>query len=110
GDFWANITSNVSVGIICGLVIGKFIGVVGFTKLMVKLKIASLPSDLTWKHIYGVAFLAGIGFTMSLFITELAFKTNAAEFILEAKMGVFAASTIGGLIGYFLLKNIKPKA
>ncbi|WP_268225271.1 Na+/H+ antiporter NhaA [Sinomicrobium oceani] len=107
GDFWSNITSSVSIGIILGLVVGKFIGVVAFTKLMTKLKIASLPSDLTWKHIYGVALLASIGFTMSLFITELAFKTNAEEYILEAKMGIFAASMIGGTLGYFILKGIK---
>ncbi|RAV29624.1 Na+/H+ antiporter NhaA [Sinomicrobium soli] len=105
GDFWHNITSNVSIGIICGLVIGKFVGVVGFTKLMTKLRIASLPPGLNWKHIYGVALLASIGFTMSLFITELAFKTNAEEYILEAKMGIFAASIIGGILGYFILKK-----
>lgn len=103
GSFTDNLFGNVSIGVIVGLVLGKFIGIVGFSKIIVKLKFASLPSDLIWRHIYGAALLAGVGFTMSLFIVDLAFDSE--KFILEAKMGIFVASLIGGSLGYFLLKK-----
>ncbi len=87
----------ISLGIIAGLVIGKFIGIVFFSKLMVKLKIAVLPEGVTWQHIYGVAFLAGIGFTMSMFISDLAFKDE--EYKQIAKVGIMAASLLSAIIG-----------
>lgn len=95
-------TSPVLVGIVLGLILGKFIGVVFFTKLMVYLKISTLPKGVNWKHIYGLGFLAAIGFTMSLFITELAFMDE--DFLVQAKLGILAASFISGVMGYFYLK------
>ncbi|MFN3916634.1 MAG: Na+/H+ antiporter NhaA [Flavobacteriales bacterium] len=103
GDFSDNLFSNVSMGIILGLVVGKFVGIVGISKLLVHFKLASLPAGATWKQMCGVALLAAVGFTMSLFITELAY--SSPELILQAKIGVFIASIIGGLSGYFLLKK-----
>lgn len=96
--------SPVAVGIIAGLIFGKFIGVVLFSKLMVWLKISSLPKGVEWKHIYGVGFLAAIGFTMSLFITELAFTNE--EFLVQAKIGILSASLLAGIIGYSYLNWI----
>lgn len=105
GNFSESIFSNVSLGIFFGLVFGKFIGIVGVSKLLVKLKWATLPHETNWKHIYGAALLAGVGFTMSLFITELAFSNPVH--ILNAKIGIFMASGVSGLAGYYLLRNIK---
>ena len=91
----------ISLGIIAGLVLGKFIGISLLSKLVVKFKIAELPQGVTWSHIYGVAFLAGIGFTMSMFISDLAFKND--EFKQIAKVGIMAASFISAVIGMFWL-------
>lgn len=93
--------SNVTLGVVFGLLIGKVIGVFGVSSLMIKLRLASLPDGLTSKSLFGVGFLASIGFTMSLFVTNLAFDNPDYE--LQAKLGIFAASLIGGIAGYILL-------
>ncbi len=98
-----SLTSNITLGIIFGLIFGKFIGIVGVTKLVVFFKFAGLPHGASWKQIYGVALLASVGFTMSLFITELAFSNP--EHIVQAKFGILIASFIGGLSGYLLLRS-----
>lgn len=103
GNFSQNLVSNVSLGVILGLVVGKFIGIVAISKILVKLKLAVLPDGLQWQHIYGVAILAGVGFTMSLFITDLAFIDSA--YILQAKIGIFVASVLCGIGGYLTLRN-----
>ena len=97
------LSSNITLGVLLGLVFGKFIGVLIFSWLAVKMKIAALPQGVSWKHIIGVALLAGIGFTMSLFITTLAF--NDAQLVTDAKLGIFIASIISGVVGYFVLKK-----
>lgn len=94
--------SPVTLGIILGLIFGKFFGVVLFSRLMVWLKISSLPKGVEWKHIYGVGFLAAIGFTMSLFITELAFVNE--KYMVQAKIGILSASILAGITGYLYLK------
>ncbi len=94
----------ISLGIILGLIFGKFFGIVLFTKLMVGMKISSLPKKVEWNHIYGVGLLGAIGFTMSLFITELAFENQA--YLDQAKIGVFSASLLAGILGFFYLKRI----
>ncbi len=99
--------SPVTLGVIFGLIFGKFLGIVIFTRLMVFFKISALPRNVKWKHIYGLGFLAAIGFTMSLFITELAFVDEALQ--AQAKIGILFASMLAGLIGYFYL-NIISKA
>jgi len=95
--------SNVILGVFLGLLLGKVIGVVGFTYLMVKLKIASYYEGMHFRNVLGLGFLASIGFTMSLFVTQLAFKNP--DFIMQAKIGIFAASIIGGIIGYLILSK-----
>ena len=86
-----------------GLLVGKFFGILIFCWVAVKLKIASLPQGITWRQVMGVALLAGIGFTMSLFITTLAFED--ARSITDAKLGIFIASIVAGAAGYFVLKK-----
>jgi len=101
GNLFQLLVHPVSLGIIIGLVAGKFLGVVLFSKLMVWLKFASLPDGITWKQIYGVGFLAGIGFTMSIFISNMAFKTD--ELVQIAKVGIFTASFIAAVLGMGIL-------
>ena len=97
------LSSSITLGVLLGLVVGKFIGVLIFCWVAVKMKIAALPQGVSWKQIIGVALLAGIGFTMSLFITTLAF--NDAQLVTDAKLGIFIASIISGAVGYFVLKK-----
>ncbi|SFT48323.1 sodium/proton antiporter, NhaA family [Lishizhenia tianjinensis] len=104
-NFLSDLTSTVSLGVIFGLVFGKFLGIVVISKILVKLGIAALPKGVSWRHLYGAATLAGVGFTMSLFISDLAFTNK--EYILQAKIGVFLASLICGIIGYFILIKTK---
>lgn len=102
-SFFDDLGSNISLGVIFGLVLGKFIGIVGFSKIFIKLKLATLPEGVNWRQIYGVAMLAGIGFTMSLFVTDLAFIDSA--YILQAKIGIFVASLFCGIGGYLILRK-----
>ncbi len=110
GDLLALLTTPVTIGIILGLVIGKQIGVTLFTWLLVKSGLARLPNDIGWLHIYGASWLAGIGFTMSIFIATLAFPQgeSGAALLEQAKTGILAASLIAGVVGWFILKNTKP--
>ena len=97
----------VSLGIGLGLLLGKFIGIVGLSKLMVYLRLAELPDRSNWNHIYGVAFLAAVGFTMSLFISDLAFTNDAI--IQLSKISILVTSALAGLIGYLILRfKTKP--
>lgn len=91
-----------SIGIILGLVLGKPLGIFMFTYIAVKLKISSLPDDITWKMILGMGMIAGIGFTMSIFITLLAFSEESI--INNAKFAILIASLISGLCGYLYLR------
>ena len=101
GKIIESFMSPVTIGIIAGLVLGKSIGVTGLSWLAVKLGIAKLPDGTGWRGIIGAAFMAGIGFTMSIFIAELAF--DDAEIIMNAKVGIFSASLISAIIGLSLL-------
>ena len=87
----------VAIAIILGLVLGKFIGISLFSRLMVKFKLAVLPEGVTWKQLYGVALLAGIGFTMSIFISELAFRDELLKQV--AKVGILTASFLAAVLG-----------
>jgi len=102
GDWVSNLGTSDSLGIIEGLVIGKPLGIIVFSFAAVVLGLAVLPEDLKWKHILGVGFLGGIGFTMSIFITLLAFDNPAI--INNSKIAILAASIIAGLAGFILLK------
>ncbi|MDY0343105.1 MAG: Na+/H+ antiporter NhaA [Lentimicrobium sp.] len=103
----AHLTSTVTMGVFFGLLIGKFIGVVGSVTLLTRLRIASLPPGFTLRHLMGTGLLAGIGFTMSLFISELAFKNKL--YVEEAKMGILLASLVAGILGYFVLSSASKK-
>lgn len=103
----SSLSSNYSVmaGIIFGLVIGKVVGITTASCLLVKLGVAKLPSGTKWGHIIGVGFIAGIGFTVSIFITELAFHGNT-QLIDTAKISIFIASGLSAILGsIFLLKT-----
>ena len=91
----------ISLGIIVGLLLGKFIGITIFSKLAITLKWATLPKNVTWNQIYGVGFLAGIGFTMSIFISDLAFIKEENEQI--AKVGIIVVSVLAAIIGMAIL-------
>lgn len=106
-DFFTAIINPVSLGVMLGLIVGKFTGILFFSWLMVKTGLAQLPYQANWKHITGVALLAGVGFTMSLFISNLAFEVP--ELIEQAKYGILMASLIAGIAGIVLLKNLAPK-
>lgn len=93
----------LTIAVVIGLVAGKFIGIMLSSGLLIKAGLAELPQHTSWKQMTGVAFLAGIGFTMSLFITELAY--NDTQMITKAKLGVLIASLISGVIGYFILRS-----
>lgn len=100
-------SSNVMLGVALGLLLGKVIGVVGFTWLAVKLKISQFPTGMNLKSLFGLGLLAAIGFTMSLFVTSLAFSHE--EYVMQAKIGIFAASIVGGILGFFVLKTAFKK-
>lgn len=101
GEVGQVLLNPISLGIGAGLILGKSIGIVSISRLLVALKLAKLPDAVNWNQLYGVAFLAGIGFTMSLFINELAFVNE--EFIYTAKIGILFSSLIAGIIGSIIL-------
>lgn len=98
------LTTSNSLGIIVGLLIGKPLGIVIFSLVAVYLKICLLPGDLKWKTILGAGFLGGIGFTMSIFITMLAFKQDAL--INQSKIAILVASLFAGVIGFVWLRIV----
>jgi NhaA family Na+:H+ antiporter len=102
------IVSPVSLGVIAGLILGKVIGIAGVAWLSIKLGIAKLPEDSTMNQIFGVAFLGGIGFTMSIFVADLAFEGDDI-LIFQAKVGILCASLFAGLFGYIWLRFIAKK-
>ncbi len=106
GGFLESLAGPVSIGIVAGLVIGKQVGVTLFAWLAVRTGVAALPTGATWKQLYGIACLCGIGFTMSLFIANLAFPDPEALDV--AKAGILVASIVSGIWGYTLLKRVAP--
>ncbi len=101
-SFGSVISHPVSIGITAGLVVGKLIGIAGFSWLAVKIGLTSLPNGLNFKHITGAALMGGIGFTMSIFIAELGFA-HSAEDLLMAKTGILLASVLAGVSGFIWL-------
>ena len=100
-------SSSVTIGVFAGLVIGKLVGITLFPWVASRLGIVDLPRGITWLHIAGVALVGGIGFTVAIFVTGLAFDDHAL--VDNAKMGILAASLIAGLLGYCLLRFVaKP--
>jgi Na+:H+ antiporter, NhaA family len=105
-DF-STVSENMMIvlGVALGLILGKPIGILSFTYFATKFKIAKKPDDISWSEILAVGFIAGIGFTMSIFITHLAFLDE--NIISAVKLGVFAASLIAAIIGVILLMKRK---
>ncbi len=102
------LASRITLGVTAGLVLGKFAGISLFSWLGVKAGIARLPPGVAWRHLLGAAWLAGIGFTMSLFISQLAF--DRVESMEEAKLGILIASTLSAAIGLAWLYRAGPDA
>ena len=98
----STLLNPVPLGILCGLFFGKQIGVLLFSFVSIKLKFAEMPNNSSWLSFYGVSILTGIGFTMSLFVGNLAFVENV-QYIDGVKIGVLAGSLLSTLAGYFLL-------
>lgn len=101
------LSNPLGLGIICGLALGKPIGVTLLSWLSVKLGVAKLPNKANWKHIFGLGLLAGIGFTMSVFIALLSFST--AEYQIEAKFAILVSSVLAGISGYVFLSSLNHK-
>ena len=102
-DALASLSSSNSLGIIGGLLLGKPFGITLLSFVAVAAGLSRLPLDLNWKHIFGAGLLGGIGFTMSIFITNLAF-TGEAEVINSSKMSILLASLAAGIVGFAFLK------
>jgi NhaA family Na+:H+ antiporter len=101
------LTSGITLGVVAGLVVGKTVGVTVFTWLATRTGITRLPEGVGWGQLVGVAALAGIGFTVSLFITSLAFETQAIQD--AAKVGILIASLLAGLLGALLLARFRRR-
>ncbi len=100
------LTSQVSLGILFGLVVGKPVGIFVMTWLAVHFRLADLPEGVNWLHVLGAGVLGGIGFTMSLFVANLAFTST--DQTAAAKAAILIASVIAGTVGYALLRGVRP--
>jgi NhaA family Na+:H+ antiporter len=101
------LASPIGLGIVLGLVLGKQVGIVLFSWLAIRSGKAELPPGVSWRHIWGASCLAGIGFTMSLFVSDLAFASESL--IAKAKLGILAASLVSAVIGFVVLYTALPK-
>jgi NhaA family Na+:H+ antiporter len=104
----SNMFQGVTLGVILGLFVGKQIGIFGLTWLAVKAGFAKLPKGVTWPQIWGVSLLAGIGFTMSLFVASLGYRADA-ELLNQAKLGILTGSLISAVVGTLVLLCLCPK-
>ena len=102
GLSFATLLNKVPLGIVLGLFIGKQFGVFIFSYISIKLKFAQMPNNSNWYNFYGVGVLTGIGFTMSLFVGNLAFVENI-QYLDGVKIGVLTGSLLSTLFGYFLI-------
>jgi len=106
-DTMAAFPDSVSLGILTGLIIGKQVGIFGFSFLVVRTGWTALPTGVNWGQLWGVSLLGGIGFTMSIFISELAFTESSM--IANAKIAIFIASLLASIFGYLILHNTLPE-
>lgn len=102
-DWTGSLVSSNSIGIFAGLLLGKPLGIILFSLLAVKLGLSRLPDKVSWRSLLGVGFLGGIGFTMSIFITLLAF--NDPQVIQSSKIAILLTSLIAGITGYLILRR-----
>ncbi|MGF1763050.1 Na+/H+ antiporter NhaA [Aliivibrio kagoshimensis] len=110
GISMSDVTSMLPLGVALGLLLGKPLGIFSFSWIAVKLGVAHLPEGVNFKHIFAVSVLCGIGFTMSIFISSLAFGDTAAQFDTLARLGILIGSTTAAVMGYILLNLSLPKA
>ena len=103
GDLGAAVSNPVSLGIIAGLLVGKQVGITLTAWVTVRFGWSRLPYGVTWPQIYGISWLGGIGFTMSIFVSTVAFGTE--DLLQVSKIGVLIASVISGLVGYAIVKR-----
>jgi NhaA family Na+:H+ antiporter len=106
GDLGTALGNRVTLGVVLGLVLGKQLGVTLATWLAVRSGVTDLPEGVGWRHVYGVGWLAGIGFTMSLFVADLAF--GEAGLLTAAKLGILVASLLAGVGGWLILSRGSP--
>ncbi len=99
-----SVASSVTLGVAMALLLGNPIGIFGLTWLAVRLGVGQLPTSVTLWHVLSVGFLAGIGFTVSIFVSGIAF--DDPQLVDEAKIGIFGASLIAGIVGYFMLRFV----
>jgi NhaA family Na+:H+ antiporter len=106
GDFAAAFANHLTMGVVLGLVVGKPLGVMLGAWLAVRSGATDLPEGVRWRQVYGVAWLAGIGFTMALFVADLAFsETHEAGLLTAAKLGILGASVVAGVGGWLILSR-----
>ncbi|MDE6368734.1 MAG: Na+/H+ antiporter NhaA, partial [Muribaculaceae bacterium] len=100
---------GISIAIICGLVLGKFLGILLFSWVTVKLKLAPMPAKTNWAMMASIAMLGGIGFTVSLFIATLSFGSpEMIEMLNHAKLGIVIGSLLSGVLGFLMLHHTLP--
>ena len=109
---FGSLFSGVGLAVMMGLIIGKFLGVLSFSWIAVKLKIVSLPANTTWKALASVCVICGIGFTVSMFIADLSYAgiEGGSALLNQAKLGVLSGSVISALLGCFLLDRTLPRS
>jgi NhaA family Na+:H+ antiporter len=107
GGLGEALSNPVTIGVVLGLMVGKPLGVMAFSWLAIRLRVARMPAGVTWRQLHGTAWLAGIGFTMSLFVGSLAF--GEGELLDAAKVGILLASLVAGVTGALLVKGGLPR-
>ncbi|WP_188009078.1 Na+/H+ antiporter NhaA [Grimontia hollisae] len=110
GVSFNSLTNALPLGIAFGLMIGKPLGIFTFSWVSVKLGVARLPENVNFKHVFAVSLLCGIGFTMSIFISSLAFVGVDESYITFSRLGILIGSTISAAVGYTLLSMVLPKS
>ena len=100
---------HIPLGIALGLFLGKQLGIFGFCYLGVKLGIAHLPQGINWKLLYGISLIAGVGFTMSLFISSLSFEKTGVNLLFDERLGILVGSILSGVSGYLVLRSALRK-
>lgn len=104
GMSFSTLFEPIPIGVALGLFVGKQLGVFGFAKLGIHLGLAKLPEGINWLSLYGTSVLCGIGFTMSLFISTLAFNAGVADYGISARLGILVGSGLSAVVGYLILQ------
>lgn len=110
GDIQPSSLVNVPLGVFLGLFIGKSLGIFSFTYFFIRTRLVAKPAGMSYRNLFGVSMLGGVGFTVALFIANLSFTDveGGVDLLNQAKLGVFAGSFISGLLGYLILRKVLP--